>query len=166
MKLTFDVPDQCSETIQQLVQQVLEMLQESTKQSQWPQKGDIYYWLNCDGAVYDDVWTDESSDINCRAIGNCFKTWDEAALRSGQLQVIHELEQLADDDQPWNSSACHWYLAYSYIGNSEEIEAISSERIRSNRFYFKSRESAQAAIDKIGKERLMKYYFKIPEEQK
>ena len=160
MKLTFDVPDEYAVGIRQVVNEVLAGL----KEPEFPQSGDDYYYIFSDGRIGDDCYADCFSDRERVKLGNCFKTRQDAEFKLEQLKVLHELEQLSDDDKQWDGAA-HWYPACSYH-NSWRIEVVNSQWYRGDRVHFKSKESCQAAIDKIGINRLMKYYFKIPEEKK
>ena len=159
MKLTFDVPEGLAEKIAENIKVALE---EKKKRQIWPQKGDDYYFIFSDGQIACNRYGDFPIDRNRLKIDNMFKTEEEAKFKREQLKVMHELEQLADDDQPW-VQGCHYYLTYSYSHKAINTEYTISAK--TSVCYFKSPESCQAAIDKIGKDRLKKYYFCIPEEE-
>ena len=159
MKLTFDVPDDIALGLKAVVE---ETIAELTK---WPQKDDPYYFIASDGGVVCDVYADFSSDKDRLEFGNMFKTREEAEFKREQLKVMHELEELADDNQPWDnfSEDSHYYLLYNSVKSQVEIGASYMANITP--FYFNTFQSAKAAIDKIGEDRLKKYYFCIPEDK-
>ena len=161
MKLTFDVPDDIALGLKAVVE---ETIAELTK---WPQKDDPYYFITSDGGVVYDVYdSDFSSDKDRLEFGNMFKTREEAEFKCEQLKVLHELEQLADDNQPWDG--CHnkhWYINCTIINRVVEVTVHCCCQLILQPYCFKSEESAIAAIKKIGEERLKKYYFCIPEDK-
>ena len=46
--------------------------------SSFPFAGDIYYWIDSEGKVTFDEWVNDDVDKNHLAIGNCYKTEEEA----------------------------------------------------------------------------------------
>ena len=46
--------------------------------SSFPSAGDIYYWIDSEGEVTFDEWVNDYVDKNHLAIGNCYKTEEEA----------------------------------------------------------------------------------------
>lgn len=94
------------------------------------------------------------------ALGNCFRTEEEALFALERLKVIAELKRFAlehnvpidwrDEEQP------KWYIC-DIFG-----PAISSVKyINNNDIYFSSKEVAKQAIETIGKDRIEKYYLGI-----
>lgn len=159
MKLTFDVPEEMAEKIARDIKAALE---EHKKKQIWPQKDDPYYYIDTKGSVDIEFYVDDVYDNGRLNLGNCFKTQEEAKFKLEQLKVMHELEQLADNDGEWNVHLPHYYIQYDY--EDGWMVTDYTYRLKANMFYFQTREAAQAAIDKIGADRLKKYYFCIPEE--
>lgn len=161
MKLTFDVPEEMAEKI---VEDIKVALEEYKKKQIWPRHDDTYYYVSACGETSGTLFINTAFDKGCLSYGNCFKTQEEAKFKAEQLKVLHELEELADDDQPWGNLK---YYGIFYVHDFNDIVAecwISYQHLPST-YYFKSYESAKAAIDKIGKDRLKKYYFCIPEKK-
>ena len=161
MKLTFDVPEGLVEKIGEEIKAALE---EYKKKKIWPQNGDDYYYITGAGNIFADYYDDHETDITKLDLGNCFKTLEEAEFKVEQLKVLHELEQLADDDQIDAYNDYHYMLIYDFDKSAVEINDIICAGFMYGTHYFKTKKSAQAAIDKIGTDRLKKYYFCIPEE--
>jgi hypothetical protein len=164
MKLTFDVPEGLAEKISEEIKAALD---EYKKKQVWPQMGDKYCYIE-GGMVYEGEEYDEDAyDDRMQAIGNMFKTKEEANFKLEQLKVLHELEQLADDDQPWDGKNLHYKILYTRNSESPffSIEYWRIDQHVPSQFYFKSYESAQVALNEIGENRLKKYYFCIPEEE-
>lgn len=160
MKLTFDVPEEMAEKIAENIKVALD---EYKKKQVWPQEDDPYYYITDDGDILYGIYDGTLPDKDRLQFGNIFKTEEEAEFKLEKLKVFQELEQLADDDQPWDSNCRHYYLEYNYDTNDVELNYCYS--LKHTVIYFKSEESAQAAIDEIGKDSLKKYYFYIPEKE-
>lgn len=134
----------------------------TNKTKYWPQEGDEIFYIDIDGEVCGDLYyheTDFCKGLN--EFGNMFKTAEQAEFKLEQLKVLHELEELADDDRSWDGYCIHYVLTC----NTEKggIFPNSCFQYKSSPVSFKSAESALAAIDKIGADRLKKYYFGIGE---
>lgn len=158
MKLTFDVPEEMAEKIAEDIKTALD---EYKKKQVWPQRGDKYWYIRFNNTIGHTVWDNMIEEFQMLEIGNAFRTQEEAEFKTEQLKVLHELEELADDDRQWYSRYYkHYYLEYNY--NTNDVELNYGYSLKHNMIYFKSEESAQKAIDEIGKDRLKKYYFCIP----
>lgn len=157
MKLEFDVPKEYEALFKEVVNEMIK------KVTTWPQEGDYYYYIISDGNILFGTYGDNPLDEDRRELGNMFKTIEEAKFKAEQLKVLHELEQLANDDRPWvNKYFAHYFLSYDY--DYQKVVVICNISLKNSSLYFKDEDSAKAAIDKIGEERLKKYYFCIPEE--
>ena len=162
MKLTFDVPEEMAEKIAEDIKVTLE---EYKEKQIWPQEGDDYYCIFSEGRIACDRYDGITIDKDRLQFGNIFKTKEEAEFKREQLKVLHELEQLADDDQIDAYKNYHYILIYDFDESTVKIDGIVCAGFMYGTHYFKTKESAQTAIDKIGENRLKKYYFCIPEEE-
>lgn len=164
MKLEFDVPDKYGDAMQDCIQNIIDQVLEALQESEWPQTGDNYYYIAGNGEVFKSEFNSEF-DYDCDSLefGNCFKTKEEAEFKLEQLKVIHELEELADDDQPWDDPKQHFIIQYDNSSSCLYVEHWRKFQTVPRNYYFKSFKSAEAAINKIGADRLKKYYFCIPE---
>ena len=122
------------------------------------QRDDQYYYITGDGEIMIDSseWFDE---LCVRLdIGNYFKTREEAEFQLERLKVLAELREY--------EVPCKIFETYHiYAVPSEDRIAISvwnTPEINYREIHFESREKAKEAINKIGLERLLKYYFKVP----
>ena len=154
MKLTFDVPEELAEKIAEDIKVALEEYKKK-------QEDDHYYYIS-DGNIEEEEFDDDEYDHRLQSIGNMFKTKEEAEFKLEQLKVLHELEQLVDDDQEWDGYNHHFTIDYLHRENKVSASYWITDQYC--QFYFKSYDSAIAAINKIGEDRLKKYYFCIQEE--
>ena len=160
MKLEFDVPDLYAEGLRSVINEVLESI---TQDNKYPKDGEKIYSLDVDGLVKEGVF-DKAYDKHQFDIGNIFSTKEKAEFKAEQLKVLHELEELADDDQSWISEdkiVTHYILTYRPKFN--RIVADDYATVMNCGIHFKTQKSAQAAIDTIGVDRLKKYYFCVGE---
>lgn len=154
MKLEFDVPKGYEALFKEVVNEMIKKI------TTWPKIGDKYYYIS-DWDIEEEQFDDDGYDSRLQSIGNMFKTKEEAEFKREQLKVLHELAELADDDQEWDGNNRHYIFKYLHHVNKFNIEYWITDQYC--QFYFKSRESALAAINKIGEDRLKKYYFCVPE---
>ena len=119
-----------------------------------PNIGENYYSLTDDGDIHWCDWDDDSTDKDRLAIGNCFKTQAEANFAYEQCRVFHELRGFAKKEN--KDGYIIFYAAGFFISHSN---AATGE------FHFETKEIAQKAIEAIGEERLLKYYFCIEKEE-
>ena len=167
MKIEFYVPDKYGDAMQDCMQNIIDQVLEALKEeSKWPQHGDVMCYIQGDGSI--NTITYNENDIYDNGLiefGNCFKTEEEAYFKREQLKVLRELEELADDDQIDAYKNYHYMLIYDFDKSAVKINNIFCAGFMYGTHYFKSKESAQLAIDRIGEERLKKYYFCISEEE-
>lgn len=133
---------------------------------QWPSKGDGYYYIDDEGYILYSKWNCPNDDllyidINRRNIGNVFKTKEEAQFVSEKLEVLNRLKSLSDDDQKWNNENIHYQIVYTYNHVFDVWPYIYAQI--PHEYWFKSEESAKAAIKTIGEDKLKKYIFNIKE---
>jgi hypothetical protein len=122
--------------------------------------GDGYWYIDDLGEVEASQWMVGNSDKWRYSQGNCFKTEEEAEEYLEYLKIEGELRELADDDQVWDGAKNIWHHHLYYYKDSRGGKVVidSDSTGLCNNFYFKSLESAQAAIEEIGEKRLIKYF--------
>ena len=131
-----------------------------------PEKDETYYYSYSDGNIEEATWDNLNVDENRYAIGNCFKTREEAKFALEKQKVIMELKHFAlehnEEDIDWNDSKQRkYFLSYQHDKNIIFIDFYYSNQVYS--ICFTSEEIAKAAIKEIGEERLKKYYFEVKE---
>ena len=134
---------------------------------QWPSKGDEYYYIDNDGEILRGHWNiindaPSSLDAYRRDIGNVFKTTEEAEFELEKLKVCNKLKSLSDDDQEWDAAHTHYCIKYDLDFHEFECWSICHYKLP-HEYWFKSEESAKAAIKIIGEDKLKKYIFNIKE---
>lgn len=131
-----------------------------------PEENETYYYSYSYGNIDEDTWDSTNEDRNRYALGNCFKTKEEAEFALERQKVIMELKRFAlehnEKEIDWsNIEQRKCFLSYQHDKNIIFIDFYYSVQIYN--IYFTSEEIAQAAIKEIGEERLKKYYFEVKE---
>lgn len=163
-----ELKKECEQVFSSMTAEIDSRIAELEKSKQisrrWkPENKEEYYYIADNGEIALSHWTNYLTDNTRYAIGNCFKTEEEAEFMVERLKVLAEMREYADDEQEWEYDNCHWHIGYN--PNTECIKVgyfIFTKNIPFN-IYFSSEEQAQKAIDAIGEERLKKYYFEVEE---
>ena len=118
-----------------------------------------YYSINDNGDVVTHSWYRTSKDIYRYAIGNCFKTREEAEFEVERLRVIAKLKEFAEpEDRVWSEDS-NWAIVYS--NEKHEVRAENWCSIQNATLYFESRERVHEAVEAIGEDRIKKYYLRV-----
>lgn len=146
----------------------LEELKEELKQKEFlplPNKrwrgvtDDKYYYIGVEGAIRSCTEDAHVIDGLRYDFGNYFRTEEEARFEVERLKVIAELREYATsaNDFDWKDS---YNKKYMIVLESDEVKADYFCSCQTSDLYFKSKEQAEDAIRAIGRERLVKYYFR------
>ena len=132
-----------------------------------PKIDDIYYYI-CSSGIIDYVnWKDTEIDNQRYALGNCFRTKEEAEFEVEKLKVIAELKRFAlEHNEPidWNNVKQNKYFIYFYY-KDEMIDVDFWQTLKHNDIYFTSEELAQQAIKEIGEDKIKKYYLGVEDDE-
>lgn len=128
--------------------------------------GDKYYAINCDGAISTIIFLNSSTDERIINSGNAFLTYKEAAYEVKCREVYTQLKKYSYDFsyEEWKNGNILKYFP-NYIAGQNYIKINSCYHLNCSALYFKTKENAQLAIDEVGKENIIKYYFKIRDYQ-
>ena len=147
-------------TIEQIESQIaelqadLEALKAQSKECQ--QQGDAYFHLSGIGEIVQVVYDGLSFDSGSFAQGNAFRTKDEAETERDARAVVAELRK-----QPGRKKFAAWFRNYGIrcVLSSQRVcpSGYWSEEDSSwHHLYFDSNESARAAINAVGADRILK----------
>lgn len=140
------------------------------KKQWWEPKKDEKYYIICgDGSIDYTNYDGDDADIRLMAIGNCFQTEKQADFMVEKLKVIHELEKFAYENNTeeidWNDTNQAKYCLVEVCGDQGKnyIKICSTFMLKELPFniYFISEEIGRKAIETIGEERILKYYFGV-----
>lgn len=141
--------------------------QEAEKRKVWkPKQGEQYWRVFPNGRVCSDRFDYGSAVCNFNlAIGNCFRTQEEAEFHREKMLVLGELQRYADEH---NEGEIDWgddeQMKYCiYYGHYSKVIFISREcsAQQVGQIYFTSEQIARDAIATVGEERIKKYLFGV-----
>lgn len=134
-----------------------------------PEHGDWYWYISSDGQVDNCEWVNGPMDLGRYAMGNCFRTKDEATFAREKQKIKVELQRFADehndsDQEEWDEANLHYYIEYDV--SKDDFTSIPAVLVRrTSEVYFSSKEIAEDAVNKIGEKRIKKYLFNIESEE-
>lgn len=124
--------------------------------------GDKYYAINCDGAISTIIFLNSSVDERIINSGNAFLTYKEAEYEVKCREVYTQLKKYSYDFsyEEWKNGNILKYFPI-YVADQNYIKINSRYYLNYSALCFKTRENAQLAVDEVGKENIIKYYFRI-----
>ena len=130
-----------------------------------PRIGESFWVIDYDGYIYylNDNKLQKSGLVT---IGNCFQTEEEARHMVEKLKVIKELQDFALENNTekiyWkNNKQLKFFINFNCYSNRVGYSYTDDTKPVPLNIYFTSRELALKAIEKVGEERIKKYYFDI-----
>ena len=152
--------EQDREAVESCLRELKEGKQEEEEEKPWPQVGDEYYVLDSGGTAEASAYDDDHTDARRMAVGNFFKTYEEAEFASNRVHVLAEMRKFAEPfDTEWDTGKRHYYIYYGHA--SEELKVESHNVKRGGELYFDSEERANDCIEAVGEDRIKKYYLGV-----
>lgn len=140
-----------------------------------PENRQQVYFIEVDLTVTEDVYDSEQYFyVTLSELGLLYETKEEAEDAAEQIRVRIELQRLADaaneeeqaasgeDPTEWDTINNHYFIYYDYEEDSVRVNFEWDQKC--DLIYFPSSDAAYAAIDKLGAERILRYYFGIEPE--
>lgn len=147
----------------ELNKEVKQMIKEANQgqvKSIWDLKtkdGEEYYRLNGNGDIVKCNFNTKY-DEDARNIGNAFLTKEEAEFVRERRRVEVVMRKYS---KPFKFNKHNYYLVYNHYNKSVNIESYGVFNCGVS--CFETKEIAQQVIDKIGEDRLKKYWFGVEE---
>lgn len=156
-KYFYNVEWEHDDYLDEIHEDLLEPYIEKPKSVWFLQVRDTYYVIDYDAMnVRSVMFFNDTDDLNCRYLGNCFLTKEEAECELERVKI--EAEMLRLGGRRKFKHKCNNYFIY-YNG---EINVTSRfNTIHQGLIYFDTCEEAEDAIKKIGEGRIEKYIFGI-----
>lgn len=127
------------------------------EEQEFPQDGDVYWYIDSDGDVLNDEWGGFASEEGMLEIGNIFKAKDQAEFAVEKLKVEAELRKFG---RPFECGKVNHCLLYDTDSDYLEFD-IRNYYMTQGSIYFESAEKVRQAISEIGEERIKKYIFGV-----
>ena len=136
-----------------------------TKKIWKPEYGDWYWYISSDGQVDNCEWVNGPMDLGRYAMGNCFRTREEAEFAREKQKIKTELQRYADEHndpnkEKWDGINLHYTIRYD-VGDEALTKSSSYVVQNINDIYFTSEDVVKNSIDHIGAKRIMKYLFDV-----
>ena len=161
-------------TIQELEQNISSIKEELSKLEeklktlksgvgrQMPENGDIYYFIEANGTVYEDKWTNDSFDQQRFYLYNYFKTNEEAQREIDRRLIKAKLNEIANRLNggqviKWDSAIQRkYYLELDSEEPSLHLNFSIIDKIEGVT-YCLSQDFLEVAVDEIGEQELFDY---------
>lgn len=114
-----------------------------------------YYSIASDGEIIQFMFNDVFDKDN-RDMGNAFLTKEEAELERERRKIEAIMRKYS---KPFEYDEDNWYIEYSHYNKHIGIDALCEYDC--GIIYFESEEIARDVINKIGEDRLKKYWFRV-----
>lgn len=130
---------------------------EAQRENEFPQDGDEYWYITDGGDVDSFGWEFVEFDLSAQAIGNVYKTKEQAEFAVEKLKVEAELRKFSRPFEVGKSNTefYYWHESRRIMFNHFKMCQMQGS------IYFESEEKAQQAIESVGEERIKKYIFGV-----
>lgn len=145
------------EDIEKELTELKESIKEEDDKPWKPRYREKYYFITSDGSIFNTDW-DDCMDKKTYAIGNVFKTREEAEFAIEKLKVIHELKQFVEPSKKWKCGA-KWSIGFDFV--TQTLRPILNGNVKYGEIYFSTIENAERAIKAVSEERIKKYYLEV-----
>ena len=143
------------EELKALKERIAELEEQAKEEREFPKMGDIYWRIDDRGSVDNCMYNNYYTDNHRQAIGNFFKTEEQAEFAVEKLKVEAELRKFS---RPFEEDENNYYLEYR--SSDKAVTTYCCQRYQTQGvIYFESSEKAQQAIESVGEERIKKYIF-------
>ena len=136
-----------------IAQEQLNECEENPNKRWRADEGCEYFYLTSFGVIFSEIESNDKVDVNRYCIGNYFKTRENAEEYMERLLAEQELLDMCDCDDlsdiSWNNK---FSIFYNYT--QRQFEYVIWNRYKYSKYYFSTKERAEEAIEKLGKEKL------------
>lgn len=135
-----------------------------TSNGRWkPEKNKLYWFINNCGIISSVPWYDDEADQKVYAVGNCFRTKEEAEFAVEKLKVIAELKEYTEPKRRKSlrqgTTFPHWHISYD-LAEKRVIYTFGYTTV-SGDLSFVSEDMAKQAVAAVGENRVKKYYLEV-----
>ena len=144
--------------INSLKQRIAELENQAKEEREFPQEGDSFYSIsetgNIEGGM---IWGGYPVDMNRMAMGNIFKTKEQAEFAVEKLKVEAELRKFS---RPFKEGEYNYFIQIHPSHNNIVVESDDFYQTQGT-IYFESTAIANEATDTVGEDRIKKYLFGV-----
>lgn len=140
-------------------------LNDPEQQGRWkPEQGDLFFYIIAGGEVHKGRWTRDLNDEMIYAMGNVFKTAKEAEDAAERLKIRAELLDCGGKEAREVILPVGNIYKYRYaiaINSNHSAVNYPTTSPRPFEITFETEAEVEAAIEKVGEDRIKKYLFGI-----
>lgn len=150
--------EKIKEQLAELQKKVEEFEEEQAQVSgRWkPKKNETYFSIDQWGCIDDISWAENRLDEEMWAVGNVFRTREEAEFTVEKLKVWAELKENA---RPFKTDEENYFIILNTKIN--QLAYVYGKEIQCPQLYFESEERAKEAVKAVGEARVKKYYLEV-----
>ena len=145
------------EELKALKKRIAELEEQAKEEQEFPQDGDVYWYINPLGFAFHDEWSGFITEGHKIEIGNIFKTKEQADFAVEKLKVEAELRKFS---RPFKEDEYNYFIQIHPSHNNIVTESDDYYQTQGT-IYFESTTIANEAIDVIGENRIKKYIFGV-----
>lgn len=143
------------EAAERLLNEVKEEMAKTAEVKSWPQEGDEYWAPSSRGDAKAYRFSSDHIDKSYFEMGLAFKTKEEALAEIEARKVVYELKQQPGCER-FVVGKKRWTFAMNLADNEVFTDSWANACNLQDSVWFESREAAQAAIEAVGKDRILK----------
>lgn len=143
--------------IKALKERIVELEEQAKEEQGFPQDGDKYWYIDDGYGALPSTYSSHYIDKYRQAVGNVFKTKEQAEFQIEKLKVESELRKFS---RPFKYGDWNFEILWNNHENNIELD-WSGYIVRQSVIYFESGEIAEKAIEAVGEERIKKYIFGV-----
>ena len=158
--------EQKIEELQRQLDELKNVKVEETKTKWIPARMEVFYFINNDLDVIENVCAKTDFEKPLIEIGNCFKTEEEAQFVADKikhtLMFKHYVEEHSEP-LDWNEREQEkWRIVYNNIAHKIDIAFCYDKHIKyQGSIYASSEEILQDAIEYVGEDNVKKYILEV-----
>lgn len=139
-----------------LKERIAELEELAKEEQEFPKMGDIYWRIDDRGSVDNCMYNNYYTDNHRQAIGNFYKTKEQAEFAAEKLKVEAELRNYSRKFI-WGGE--NWILS---MGTNKDIFLVyEDDEMNQGAVYFEDEYKSLEAIEAVGRERIKKYIFGV-----
>ena len=131
--------------------------QAKAEEAKWPKLGDAYFYVECNGEIGESDWECDDVDAGSLALGNVYRTKEDAEREVERRKVLTQLRKLAKASGAFDlvkPTQSKYRIVYDAQYRNWVVEINHLARTQ-GAVYFATEQAAKAAIETIGADRLM-----------
>lgn len=145
------------EELKVLKQRIAELEEQVKEEQEFPQDGDEYCYIDDEGYILNEKWDGLDFEEYRLAVGNVFKTKDQAEFAVEKLKVEAELRKFS---KPFELDSFNHYIFLDTDSDCLDVDSLSYCQSQGT-IHFESEEKAKQAIESVREERIKKYIFGV-----